>query len=101
MPPHDKTNVNMVELDSCRKVITSMNDLKTPLLEIKNVLLRSDEFSVCVQTYEYCSKDPQQCKVLKASIQTLMNQGLLIIDRASTIKDVSTLKIPYDEVPPL
>ncbi|KAI5444251.1 hypothetical protein KIW84_012756 [Lathyrus oleraceus] len=101
MPPHDKTNVNMVELDSGRKVITFVNDLKTPVLEIKNVLLRNDMFSVCAQTYEYYSKNPQQCEILKASIQTLMNQGILIIDRPFTIKDVSTLEILYDEVPPM
>lgn len=101
MPPHNKTNVNMVELDSGRKVITSVNDLKTPLVEMKKILLRSDAFSVCAQSCEYCSKDPQQCEVLKASIQTLMNQGILIIDRTSTKKDVLTLEIPYHEVPPL
>lgn len=100
MPPHDKTNVNMGELYNGRKVVTSVNDLKTSLLEIKNFLLRSDAFFVCAQTCEYCLKDPQQCEVLKASIQTLMNQGILIIDRPSTIKDVSTLEIMYDEVPP-
>lgn len=98
MPPHDKTNVNMVELDREMKVITSVNDLKTPLLEIKNVLFRSDAFSVCAQTCEYCLKDSQQWEVLKGSIQTLMNQGMLIIDRPSTIKDVSTLEISNNEV---
>lgn len=46
MSPHDKKYVNMVELDSGRKVITYVNDLKTPLVEIKKVLLRSDTFSV-------------------------------------------------------
>lgn len=99
MPPHAKTNVNIVELDSGRKVITSINDLKTPLVEIKNVLLRSDVFSMCAQTCEYCLKDPQQCEVLKASMQTLMNQGILLIDRTSTTKDVLTLEILYKEVP--
>lgn len=31
-PPRDKTNVNMVELDSGRNMITSIDDLKTPLV---------------------------------------------------------------------
>lgn len=62
MPPHDKINVNMVELENRRKVITSVNHLKNPLLEIKKVLLRSNAFSVCAHTYEYCSKYPQQCE---------------------------------------
>lgn len=39
MPPHDKTNVHMVEFDNGRKVITFVNDLKTQLVEINNVYL--------------------------------------------------------------
>ena len=31
-PPRDKTNVNVVELDSGRNMITSIDDLKTPLV---------------------------------------------------------------------
>lgn len=101
MPPHEQKIVNMVELDSGRKVITFVNDLETPLVEIKDILLRSDTFSIYAKSCEYCLKEPQQCEVLKVSIQTLMNQGILIIDRPSTIKDFSTLKIPFDKIPPL
>ncbi|XP_050916330.1 uncharacterized protein LOC127131453 [Lathyrus oleraceus] len=64
VPPHDNINVNMTELDNGRKMITFVKDLKTPLMEIKNVLSRSNAFS------------------------------------PSIIKNVSTLEIPYDEVPP-
>lgn len=67
MPSHNKVNVNMVELDDGKKVITSVNDLKTPVIEIKHVLMKSDGFQVCTNTYEHCFKDPQQCEVLKAS----------------------------------
>lgn len=93
MPPHNKENVNMVELGDGRKVITSISELKTLLIEIKNVVIRSDTFSVCTYTCEDCLMDPQQCEILKAFIQTLMNQGILLIDLPSTIKDVSTLEI--------
>ncbi|XP_050919814.1 uncharacterized protein LOC127137391 [Lathyrus oleraceus] len=91
----------MVELDDGRKLITSVSELKTLLIEIKNVLIRSDAFPVCTKTCEHCLTDPPQCEILKAFIQTLVNQGILLIDLPSTIKDVSTLEIPYDEVPPL
>lgn len=59
MPPHNKENVSMIELDDRRKVITSVSELKTPLIEIKNVLMRSDAFSVCTKTYEHCLMDLQ------------------------------------------
>lgn len=29
----------------------------------------------------------------------MMNQGIILIDQLSTLKDVSTLDIQYDEVP--
>lgn len=91
----------MVELDDGGKMITSVSELKTLLIEIKNILMKSDAFSICTNTCEHFLKDPQQFEILKASIQTLMNQGILLIDRPSTLKDLSTLKIPYDEVSPL
>lgn len=101
MPPHNKANVNTVEFVDGRKVITSVSELKTSLIEIKHVLMKTDAFSVCTDTCEHYLKDPQQCEVLKTFIQTLMNKGILLIDRTSILKDVSTLEIPYDEVPPL
>lgn len=93
MPPHNKANVNMVKLDDGRKVISSVSELKTPLIEIKHILMKSDVFSVCIDTCEHCLKDPQQCEVLKASIKTLVNQGIILIDRPCTLKDMSTLEI--------
>lgn len=101
MPLHNHTNVNMVELDNGQKLITSVSELKTPLIEIKNVLMKNDTFPICTTTYGYCLVDSQQCESLKTIIQNLINQGILLIDRPFTLKDVSTLEIPYDEVPPL
>lgn len=52
MSPHNKMNVNMVEIDVRRRLITFINELKTPLIEIKNVLVKSDAFPVCTTTCE-------------------------------------------------
>lgn len=101
MPPHNKTNVNMVEMDNGRRLITYVDELKTPLVDIKNVLLESDLFPICTTTCEECLIDPQWCKILKTAIQNLMNQGFLLIDFPSMIEEVSTLEVPYDEVLPL
>lgn len=101
MPPHNKPNVNMVEMDNGRRLITFVDELKTPLIKINNMLMKSDAFLVCITTCEQCFIDPQQCGILKATIQKLMDQGILLIDRPSTIEEVSTLEIPYDEVVPL
>lgn len=101
MPPHNHTNVNMVKLDNKRKLITSVSELKTPLIEIKNVLMKNDTFPICATTCEYCLVNPQQCESLKTTIQDLINQGIILIDRPSKLKDVSIFEIPYAGIPPL
>lgn len=45
--------------------------------------------------------DPQNCEVLKVGIQELMNQGIIVAKHISTVEDVETLEIPYDQVQPL
>lgn len=59
MPPHNKANLNMVEIDSGRRLITFVDELETPLIKIKNVLMKSGTFLVCTTTCEQCLIDPQ------------------------------------------
>ena len=53
MPQHNHTNVNMVEIDNGRKLITSANELKTPLIKLKNVLMKSDAFPFVQQLVNF------------------------------------------------
>lgn len=101
MPPHNKPTVNMVEFDNGRRLISHVDELKTLLIEIKNVLMKNDTFLVCSTTCEHFLIYPQQCETLKSAIQRLMDQGILVIDHPSIIEDVSTLEIPYNQVPHL
>ncbi|XP_050916801.1 uncharacterized protein LOC127131973 [Lathyrus oleraceus] len=91
----------MVEMDSGRKLLTSVDKLKTPFIKIKNVLMKSNLFPVYSTTSEQCMIKLQQCGILKSTIQKLMDQGILLIDHPSMIEEVYTLEIPYDEVLPL
>ncbi|XP_050890983.1 uncharacterized protein LOC127096461 [Lathyrus oleraceus] len=81
--------------------MSCVDELKTPLIEIKNALMRDNAFPICSNDCEHCLINPQQCRTLKSVIQQLMDQGILVVDCPSTKEDVSTLEIPYDEVPPL
>ncbi|XP_050878617.1 uncharacterized protein LOC127082421 [Lathyrus oleraceus] len=101
MPPHNNASVNMMEADNGRRLMSCVDELKTPLIEIKNALMKNNTFPICGNDCEHCLINPQQCRTLKSIIQQLMNQGILVVDRPSTKEDVSTLEIPYDEVPPL
>ncbi|XP_050896795.1 uncharacterized protein LOC127103590 [Lathyrus oleraceus] len=101
MPPHNNATVNMMEVDNGRRLMSCVDELKTPLIEIKNDLMRDNAFPICSNDYEHYLINPRQCKTLKSIIQKLMDQGILVVDCPSTKEDVSTLEIPYDEVPPL
>lgn len=81
--------------------MSRMDELKTPLVDIKNALMKDNAFPICSNDCEHCLINPQQCRMLKFVIQQLMDQGILVVDCPSTKEDISTLEIPYDEVPPL
>ncbi|XP_050889755.1 uncharacterized protein LOC127095054 [Lathyrus oleraceus] len=101
MPPHNNATVNMMEADNGRRLMSCVDELKTPLIEIKNASMRDNSFPICSNNYEHCLINPQQCRTLKSVIQKLMDQGILVVDFPSIKEDVSTFEIPYDEVPPL
>ncbi|XP_050909145.1 uncharacterized protein LOC127122914 [Lathyrus oleraceus] len=101
MPPHNNAAVNMMEADNGRRLISCVDEFKTPPIEIKNVLIRDNSFPIYSNDCENCLINPQQRRTLKYVIQQLMDQGVLMVDFPSTKEDVSILEIPYDEVPPL
>ncbi|XP_050908700.1 uncharacterized protein LOC127122404 [Lathyrus oleraceus] len=101
MPPHNNVAVNMMEADNGRRLMSCVDELKIPPIEIKNASIRDNAFPICSNDCEHCLINPQQCRTLKSVIQQLMDQGILVVDFPSTKEDVSTLEIPYDEVPPL
>ncbi|XP_050889623.1 uncharacterized protein LOC127094905 [Lathyrus oleraceus] len=101
MPPHNNAAMNMIEVDNGRRMMSHVDELKTPLIEIKNDLMKDNAFPICSNDCEHCLINPQQCKTLKYVIQQLMDQGILVVGCPPTKEDVFTIEIPYDEVPPL
>ena len=81
--------------------MSRVDEMKTLILDIKNVMMKNDAFPVCNVNSELSLTDPQQCEVLNNVIQQLMNQGVLVVERLPTNENVSTREIPYDEVSPL
>lgn len=59
MPPHNKPTVNMAEIDNGRRIVSRVDELKTPLIKISNVLMKNDVFPVCSTTCEHCLNNPQ------------------------------------------
>lgn len=101
MPPYNKLAVNMVEIDEGRRLVSRVGELKTPLIKIKEQLLKISLFYVYNASCKHYLINSLECEVLKSVIQRLMNEGIMVVEHRSTSEDVSTLEIPYDEVQPL
>lgn len=91
----------MMEEEEVKKLVSKVDDLKTPLFDIKKQLLMNKLSPSCDAACEHCLINPQTCKVLRAGVQELMNQGVIVAKHMSTIEEVATLEIPYDQVQPL
>ncbi|XP_050875576.1 uncharacterized protein LOC127079204 [Lathyrus oleraceus] len=74
MPPHNNASVNMMEADNGRRLISCVDELKTPLIEIKNALMKDNAFPIC------------DCPSTKEDVYTL----------EIPYDEVPPLQIPYD-----
>lgn len=52
----------------------------------------------CDAECENFMMNPQDCEKLKAGVQKLIDQGVMIIEQMSAANKVATLEIPYDPV---
>lgn len=51
----------------------------------------------CDAACECCLMNPQTCEVLRAGVQKLMDQWVVLLEHLSGIEEVVTLEIPYDQ----
>lgn len=68
MPPHNKSTINMVEFDNGRRFLSYVDELKTQLIEIKNILMKNNTFPFCSTTCEHCLNNLYQYETLKSAI---------------------------------
>lgn len=81
--------------------MSCVDELKTPLIEVKTVLMKNDAFPIYSTTCEHCLNNLHECEAFKSVIQRLMDQRILVIYHPSTVEDISTLEIPYNQAPPM
>lgn len=98
---YNKPAVNMMEVEEERKMVPRMDELKTPMIHIKKQLLMNRLSPICNASCERYLNNSQYCDGLKMGIQELMNHGITVAEHLSTIEDVATLEILYDQVQPL
>lgn len=98
MSPHNNPDVNTVEVEENNKLVSQVDEVKTPLIDIKNIFMKSNLCPLCDNNYENYLINPQECEVLKTVIQKLIDQGILVVEHLSFSEDVLTLEILYDQV---
>lgn len=73
MPPHNKPTVKMMEEEEGKNLVSSVDKLKTLLINIKEQLLMNNLSFIYNASCERSLINPQTCEDLKTSIQGLMN----------------------------
>ena len=79
MPKHGR-GVNAVEEDA---FVTSTEELVTPLMTIKESLLKADLFPGCGEGFHFCSSLPTGYPLLKAGVQCLMDDKEILFEKTS------------------
>ena len=77
MPPHSGPSVNVVEVEQKQNLVKDVKLLKTPLLSVKEALVRNNVFPGCCYSCEACQSSVDGCNDLKEGIQKLLNEGKL------------------------
>lgn len=96
IPPHAGPSVSMIEEE--KKVKHFVEEIRTLLAVVKEQLLLNKVHPGCDTECEDCLMNPQDCEKLKAGVQKLIDQGVMIIEQIYAGNEVATLEIPYDPV---
>ena len=66
--------------------VSSVEDLTTPLIVVKENLLRTGVFPGCLKDCIYCTEQVNECKWLKEGVQRLINSHEILFERTSPSK---------------
>lgn len=100
MPPHTGPSVNVVEVEQKQSLIRDVNLLKTPLLSVKEALVRNNVFPSCCYSCDACQSSVDGCNNLKGGIKRLLNEGRLQCEKVAKAveREVAVISIPYAPV---
>lgn len=69
MPSRNKPTLSMVEEGEVNKTLSNVDELKTPMFDVKKHLLMNELFPGCGAACECCLMNPQNCEVLRVGMQ--------------------------------
>ncbi|KAI5382177.1 hypothetical protein KIW84_UN0102 [Lathyrus oleraceus] len=98
MHAHGQRGVNAISEEN-RVGLSSVDQLKTPLAEVKRQLLLNGVNPGCGFDCAKCRVIQNGCSLLRKAVQGLMDEGSILIERADKGKEeVSTITIYFDPV---
>ncbi|KAI5389066.1 hypothetical protein KIW84_074644 [Lathyrus oleraceus] len=98
MPAHGQRGVNAISEEG-RVGLSSVNQLKAPLAEVKRQLLKNGVYPGCDEQCAKCVGAPDGCELLRKTVQSLMDDGSILIEKVDMGKEeVSTIIIYFDPI---
>ncbi|KAI5426813.1 hypothetical protein KIW84_032299 [Lathyrus oleraceus] len=98
MPAHGQRGVNAISEES-RVGLSTVDQLKTPLAEVKRKLMLNGVHPGCGINCAECTVSVSGCSLLRKTVQGLMDEGSILIEKTNKGKDeVSTITIYFDPV---
>ncbi|XP_050915683.1 uncharacterized protein LOC127130762 [Lathyrus oleraceus] len=96
LPTHGDVNAIEDVSDVC--IIKNVEDVKTLLLSLHARLVRVNLIDTCHDNCEECVVYPRGCKLVRADIQNLMDQGVLQVCDPTTKEEISVIE-PFFNLP--
>ncbi|WJX68053.1 hypothetical protein P8452_52464 [Trifolium repens] len=95
-PGYNGPNINVVEENTDFDVIKNIEEVKTPLLMVHTKLAKCGLIKGAYDNCEECALSSKGCQVVKKQVQELINQGILQINRARKMEDVSVIEPHFE-----
>ncbi|KAI5390410.1 hypothetical protein KIW84_075651 [Lathyrus oleraceus] len=99
MPAHGQRGVNVISEES-RVGLSTVDQLKTPLAEVKRQLMLNRVHPGCGIDCAECTVVQNGCSLLRRTVQGLMDDGSILIEKKADLgkDEVSTITIYFDLV---
>ena len=95
MPPYHGASINAIRLDDGHDLVTHVEEIQMSITVLREHLLQQEVLQELHDFCLKCSSNPDECEDLKNSIQRLMDEGVVRVEKVIPEGDVAILEILY------
>ena len=95
MPPHHGAAANAIGFDDGHDLVTQVGEVQMSMEVLREHLLQQEVLQELHNFCLKCSSNPDECEDLKNSIQRLMDEGVVRVEKVIPEGDVAILEILY------